>query len=109
MFTKAELIDAVNELSQGKHSIQTGERLAAIYTVLDHLYPEEIKEPYLTSYSGENEIVRINTGIERYGDTDFLKKITGKDPEEMWLLMDELMSTLAVINSRLYEGVMRKI
>ena len=50
MFTKAELIDAINELEEGKHSIQNCSKLAAIYTVLDHLYPPE--EPLIEKGNG---------------------------------------------------------
>lgn len=48
-------------------------------------------------------------GIGHIGESDFLGKIEGKDTERMWLLMDELMETLQVVNPRLYNGVMRKI
>ena len=103
MFTKAELIDAINELEEGRHSIQNCAKLAAIYTVLDHLYPPE---EMLKGYSGEN---KTSYYIEDYGKSEFLQAIAGRDPRDMWLLMDELMQTLSVINPRLYDGVMRKI
>jgi hypothetical protein len=104
MFTRAELEDAINELTDGRHTIQNCEKLAAIYTVLDHLYPAE--DDFPRGYSGEAP--RAET-IPRYGDTEFLVAISGRDPRELWSLMDELMTTLAVINPRLYDGVMRKI
>lgn len=103
MFSQAELIDGINELLDGKKSVQNCEKLAAIYTVLDHLYPEE-RIPQ--GYSGEKQKA---DSIPRYGDTEFLDAISGKDPEQAWLLMDELMTTLLVINPRLYDSVMRKI
>lgn len=110
MFTKAELIDAINELEEGKHSIQNCEKLAAIYTVLDHLYPEEPKQEYTLArgYSGEAEDPKAET-IPKYGDTDFLNAIVDRNADDMWLLMDELMTTLMVVNPRLYDSVMRKI
>lgn len=106
MFTKAELIDAINELEEGKHSIQNCSKLAAIYTVLDHLYPPE--EPLIEKgYSGDQ--AQKADAIVLYGDTEFLNAIAGRDSEEIWLLIDELMTTLSVINPRLYDAVMRKI
>ena len=110
MFTKAELIDAINELEEGKHSSQNCEKLAAIYTVLDHLYPEEPKQEYTLErgYSGESKEEKAEI-ISDYGDTEFLSAISGKNAENVWLLMDELMTTLMVVNPRLYESVMRKI
>lgn len=107
MFTKVELIDAINELEQGKHSIQNCEKLAAIYTVLDHLYPDESSE-FDRGYSGSAE-PKAESIVGDYGETEFLKAVKYQDSEEMWLLMDELMSTLLVVNPRLYDSVMRKI
>lgn len=106
MFSKEELIDAINELEEGRHSIQNCEKLAAIYTVLDHLYPEELKS-YSAGYSGASK--EVETIVGDYGDTQFLSAIRSQKSEDMWLLMDELMSTIAVVNPRLYDGVMRKI
>ncbi len=103
MFTHAELVDAIDEIAQGKHSIQNCERLAAIYTVLDHLYPKEEVRYY--SDSG----TEADPTVGNYGSSEFLVKVSGRNAEDMWLLMDELMTTLAVINPRLYDGVMRKI
>lgn len=110
MFTKAELIDAINELEEGRHSIQNCEKLAAIYTVIDHLYPEEPKQEYILErgYSGENKEEKAEI-IPDYGDTEFLSAISGRNAESVWLLMDELMTTLMVVNPRLYDSVMRKI
>lgn len=102
MFTKVELMDAINELLEGKHSIQNCAKLSAIYTVLDHLYPPD---DVLTGYSGDSDY----NSIGRYGNSEFLKSITGHDPKEMWLLMDELMQTLTIINPRLYDSVMRRL
>lgn len=107
MFTKAELIDAINELTDGKHTIQNCERLAAIYTVLDHLYPSD--EPIMMSYSGDTAGPSEDAKVGRHGDSEFLRAISTKDNHEAWLLMEELMETLSVINPRLYDGVMRKI
>lgn len=110
MFSQAELIDGINELLAGKHSVQNCEKLAAIYTVLDHLYPGESVREVFGGYSGAaSGAEETERSVPRYGDTEFLNAISGKDQREMWLLMDELMETLAVINPRLYDGVMRKI
>jgi hypothetical protein len=110
MFTKAELIDAINELEEGKHSIQNCGKLAAIYTVLDHLYPEEPRQEYTLArgYSGESEEEKAEI-ISNYGNTEFLSAISGRNAESVWLLMDELMTTLMVVNPRLYDSVMRKL
>ena len=112
MFTKAELIDAINELEEGKHSIQNCEKLAAIYTVLDHLYPKEQPQEYNLDrgYSrAAANVENVEQVIDDYGDTEFLNVISGRNARDMWLLMDELMTTLMVVNPRLYDSVIRKI
>lgn len=103
MFTKAELIDAIDELEKGKHSIQNCERLAAIYTVLDHLY-----EPsYSTGYSGDSKPEEDLIGL--YGKSDFLKTVAGKPRKETWLLIDELVEAISVLNPRLQSNFLDKL
>ena len=104
MFTKVELEDAINELTDGKHSIQNCEKLAAIYTVLDHLYGE--KPIMEISYSNDN---KIESEIGLYGSSKFLKTVSGKSSKEIWLLMDELVEALTVLNPRLISGFYEKL
>lgn len=105
MFTQAELIDAINQLEGGKHSIQNCERLAAIYTVLDHLYTE----PKLDAgYSRDNK-VETETIVGNYGDSEFLKAISGKPANEIWDLIDELIDAISVLNPRLVSSFFNKL
>ena len=100
--TESELIDAIDTLSNGKHTIQNCEKLAAIYTVKDHMYPTIER-----GYSADSNIADNTVGL--YGRSDFLVAISDKNPKDAWLLMDDLMKTLYAINPRLYDSVMRKI
>ena len=43
------------------------------------------------------------------GESEFAQTINGRDQSEVWPVMDELMSTIKVMNERLYNGVMRKL
>lgn len=97
MFTEAELIDAIDQINNSKHSIQNCERLAAIYTVLDHLYGEE-KPMVNKGYSNDN---KIESEVGLYGDSKFLNMIQGKSAKDVWLLMDELVDAVSVFNPRL--------
>ncbi len=106
MFTEAELLDAVNELCDGKHSIQNCEKLAAVYIVLDHLYGEEKRVQELSGYSNDN---KIESSIGLYGESDFLKAIAGKPAREAWLLMDELIEAMLVLNPRLTNNFFEKL
>ena len=104
MFTKAELIDAINQLEDGKHSIQNCERLAAIYTVLDHLYGEETDR----GYSYDNKVEAEST-IGNYGEYQFLSLIADKPVVKIWHLIDELVEALRVLNPRLLNNFLDKI
>lgn len=106
MFTKAELIDAIDQIEQGKHSIQNCERLAAIYTVFDHLYGESKEVITMPQYSNDS---KIESEVGLYGESNFLKRIAGKSAKDAWLLMDELVEALLVLNPRLVSNFMDKL
>ena len=90
MFSEAELKGFINELSEGKHSYQNCERLAAVYTVMDHLYSND-------------------DGIGDYGESEFLQSIKGKDEREVFCLLDELLHIISAMNPRLYDSLIAKI
>lgn len=93
MYSEAELKNFIKELSEGKHSLQNCERLAAVYIVMDHLNSDEDNAP----------------GIANYGDTEFLQAIIDKDPGEVFYLLDELMQIILSINPKLYHGFMARL
>lgn len=99
MLTRKELVQAIEECEDSATSYRMCEKLATFYTIYDHLYSET-----------GNVIEKIEEQvIGDYGDSDFLKAIQGMNADEVWLLMDELMNTLKVIQPRLYDGVMRQL
>ena len=51
----------------------------------------------------------VETTIDYYSDTDFSRAIDGRPAADIWPVMDELMSTLRIVQPRLYDGVMRKL
>jgi hypothetical protein len=101
MFSKRELLAAIDELEASPATYQNAEKLATFYSLYDHFYVE--KEPM-----SRIESVREVT-IDRYGDSEFLEAITDKNPEDIWMVMDELMSTLQALNPRLYQATMDRI
>lgn len=100
MLTKAELVDAREELLNGKSTIQNCEKLAAVCTVLDHCYGENNSD-FVMKYSGDN--------VKHYGESQFLRKIEGMNPDDLFPLLDELVTTVQIVNPRLYAGFMRKL
>lgn len=47
--------------------------------------------------------------IEYYNDSEFSRRVAGRDPSEIMPVMDELMDTISIINPRLYNGVMDRL
>lgn len=99
MVSKKDLERAIAECERGDQDYASCKKLATLYQVHDHLY-------------GENKAQAVHTEetiIGAYGESPFLEAITGAPADRIWLVMDELMETLQLINPRLYNGVMRKI
>lgn len=100
MITKRELEKAIDEIERkDSTTFQDCQKLATFYTIYNQLYGEV--EP--KSVPIEQEIVHA------IGETDFIKSINGKQAEKMWAVMDELLTTLSVINDKLYDSVLRKV
>lgn len=85
--------------------------LAAFYTIQDHLYPGDRIPKMSYSFAKPPDNVQPSgaDGVGSYGNSDFLQAIQGKDPADVWKVMDELMDTLKMVNERIYNSVMRKI
>lgn len=101
MFSKNELLDAIDDLEMAPATYQNAEKLATFYTLYDHLYVREIPKNLV-------EMTREVT-IDRYGDTEFLKAIDGMDAEKAWLIMDELMTTLMALQRKLYDATIDRL
>jgi DNA-directed RNA polymerase subunit F len=101
MFSKNELLDAIDDLEMAPATYQNAEKLATFYTLYDHLYVREVPKNLV-------EMTREVT-IDRYGDTEFLKAIDGIDAEKAWKIMDELMSTLMALQRKLYDATIDRI
>ena len=90
---------------QKNPNAQTCIKLAAYYTVLDHVTENNVtnhNEPIM--HSGAD-----HDAINYDGDSDFARAIRGKSQEEVFAVIDELMTTLQVMHPRLYTGVMCRL
>ena len=101
MFSKNELLDAIDDLEMAPATYQNAEKLATFYTLYDHLYVREVPKNLV-------EMTREVT-IDRYGDTEFLKAIDGMNAEKAWKMMDELMSTLMALQRKLYDATIDRL
>lgn len=101
MFSKNELLDAIDDLEMAPATYQNAEKLATFYTLYDHLYVREVPKNLV-------EMTREVT-INNYGDTEFLKAIDGMNAEKAWKIMDELMTTLMALQRKLYDATIDRI
>lgn len=110
MITEQDLQEAIAEC-QGERNpnANTCIKLAAFLTIKEHLYPDA-KEPVPT-YSYAPPPVEVENQIIDYeSDTEFGRSVHGRDPREIWPIIDELVSEpVRALNPRLYAAFMRKL
>lgn len=103
MITEKDLQEAISECQGVKNpSAQTCIKLAAFYTIKEHMYgnaPED--EGY--SFSADERYIQYES------DSEFGKLINGRKSDEIWAVIDEAMEALQVLNPRLYANIIRKI
>ena len=104
MVDEQELKLWIARLETEESSWPNYQKLAALYIIQSHNRPETISTPEPVAYSFAAAPV-----VAEYGDSDFLRAVSGKDQSGAWAIMDELMDTLQVVKSRVYNNVMRKI
>ena len=104
MITEKQLLEGIAECQgQRNPNANTCYKLASFYTILDHMKKDTEAENKIepVSYSYAQELYQ--------SDTEFGKEIQDLSQYEIMKIMDELMSTLSIIEPRLYASVMRKI
>ena len=86
MFSKNELLNAIDELEKAPATYQNAEKLAVFYLLFDHLYVQ--KEP---------------------DGSEFYEAISGHEAAQVWAVLDELMATLQLLQPKLYSATIDKI
>lgn len=104
MIAQQDLQQAIAECQgQRNPNASTCIKLAAYLTIQRELFGEEKDaEPYPAYSFAPADQVTAN------GDSEFCKLVNGRNQSEVIPIIDELMSTLQVIQPRLYDAVMRK-
>ena len=108
MITEHDLEQAIAEC-QGERNpnANTCIKLAAFYTIRNELFgkSEQIERAeMIPAYSYD-----AGPTIDYDSDSEFASIINGRDPQEVWPVMDELMDTIHALIPRLYDGVLRKL
>lgn len=81
-------------------------RLAAFYTILNSQERGSVTSSRSMAMPPE-EAKGNQVSVD--GDSEFLSAIKGKDAGKTWLVMNELMNTLSIINHKLYDDIMRRL
>ena len=102
MITEKQLKEAIAECQGTRNpNANTCLKLASYYTILDHVDKEELERIPQPQYSyAEPKYV---------SETEFGKLVENMSEYDVMVIMDELMSTLLVVNPRLYRSVIRKL
>lgn len=117
MITEYDVSAAIAEcLGKRDPDANTVRTLAALYTIKEHLFPEnkslqsqEKNMSYADSYSYAPAPDQKPYTISLDSDTEFSRVIEGRAPEEIMPLMDEMMSLLQVVYPKCYNAVMAKL
>ena len=100
MPTKEELLKAIDDVSRLPDTYSKCQKLATFYILLNSLYPDEdFKNDISTQFH--------STNIE-FGNSEFLKKIKGREINYVFSVFDELMEALKALNPRLYANTLRR-
>lgn len=101
MIREEDLLEAIAECQgQRNPNASTCMKLASYYIIQDHIKQEEPMPRY--SFAAPEQAA-YDSG------TEFSDKIQGMDINDVLAVFDELMTTLMVVNPRLYDSVMRKL
>ena len=104
MITEKDLQEAIAECQgQRNPNANTAIKLAAFLTIQREMFGKEELPTY--SYSAPP----IEEKEQYVSDTRFGAVIRDMPVPDVLAVMDELMTTLAAINPRLYNGVMREL
>ena len=108
MITERDLQEAIAECEGQKNpNANTCIKLAAFYTIREYMFPkpnENISIPS-RSFSPAEEVHMVSYT----GDSEFAQMVDGMPEDIAWEIMDDLMSTLSVLNPKLYNSIMRKM
>lgn len=112
MITEQDLQEAIAECQGVRNpNASTCLKLASLLTIQRELFGKKEKDAsqvYSPKYlydipSGREKL------IEYSAETEFAETINGMDQEEVLAIMDELMTTLNVIQPKIYASVIRKL
>ena len=105
MITAQDLEQAIAECQgQRNPTSSTCIKLAAFYTIRQAMFGEDKSEYPSYSFAPAPE-----TTIDLKSGSEFAETVDGREQNAVMPVIDELMSTLKVIQPRLYDAVINKL
>lgn len=110
MITEQDLQEAIAECEGLRNpTSSTCVKLAAYYAIQERMFGKRnVSEPSY-SFASNSQKEQVDEVVEYVSDTEFSRVIRGRYAEDVWPVIDELMSVLQATNPRLYDGTMRKL
>lgn len=109
MIREEDLHEAIAEcMGKRNPDANTCIKLAAYYTIMRELYPQEQVQEQLPlmpaqSFAAEPE------SIDYEGDSEFARLCRERSVSYIMPILDELMDVIKITQPRLYDGVMRRL
>lgn len=110
MLDALEIRKEIARLEYEPSSYPNYAKLADLYTIRAEM--DKDKEPQSVSMqSAPRTVVQSIPAYSgaAYGNSDFLRTVSDKEPRDAWRVMDELMESLSVMQPRTYAAVMAKL
>lgn len=111
MITENQLDEAIAEMQGQRHpNADTCLKLASYYTIKNELFPKTEAKPMIEDrYSYAAPPVTQNSTIDYSSDTEFGRAIHGRDADDVFRVLDEIMTGVYVVDSALYRRIMRDL
>lgn len=115
MITKQDLLESIAECQGIRNpNANTCLKLAAFYTILDHLEDEQNSDNQESGNKKSRSFSSVSfsapeQSVSVEGASEFFQAVNGLPSQSAWAVMNELMATLQMIEPKLYHAVMRKI
>lgn len=101
MFSKSELLKAIDDLEKAPSTFQNAEKLATFYLLYDHLYTAKMPPERI-------ELVREVT-IDNYEGSELYRAISGQNAEKAWGIINDLMELLKVTQPKMFEATIERL
>lgn len=96
MISIEQITGEISALEEETPTHAVMQKLANLYVVRDHMI---IQSP----------VAAVSEVVVAVSDSDFMKHIDGMNTKDLLQVIDELMSTLSVVNPPLYDSVLRML